>query len=437
MTHGRRTRCRQSLRWPTTGARISAGRRRDGKSATHHAEPAGAQEPADLRVLCRAARPVPRAASTPTTCKAVVVTGAGGNFCSGGDVHEIIGPLTKMTMPELLDVHAHDRRPGEGDARTARSRSSPRSTASAPAPARCSRWPPTCASARRARKTAFLFIRVGLAGCDMGACALLPRIDRPGPRGRAALHRPRDERRRRPRAGASSTASSSRDALRDEAHGAGARARRRADVRARMTKKHAAPGMGDGPRRRRSRPKRRRRRSACRPRTSAAPTRRSRRSRSRCSKATDWRSCVDRAHLDWPFFDAAHRDARARARRVGAAAARARTPRRDDVDAALPRAGARARRRAAGCATACRRRHGGALPAIDSRALCLVARDARAITTASPTSRSRCRASAAARSRSPARAAQKRALAAARRARRRDRRLRAVRARRRLRRRAR
>src|SRR5690242_2343072 len=35
--------------------------------------------------------------------KAVVVTGAGGNFCSGGDVHEIIGPLTKMTMPELLD----------------------------------------------------------------------------------------------------------------------------------------------------------------------------------------------------------------------------------------------------------------------------------------------------------------------------------------------
>jgi enoyl-CoA hydratase/carnithine racemase len=37
-----------------------------------------------------------------TDIKAVVVTGAGGNFCSGGDVHEIIGPLTKMTMPELL-----------------------------------------------------------------------------------------------------------------------------------------------------------------------------------------------------------------------------------------------------------------------------------------------------------------------------------------------
>ncbi|WP_313389308.1 enoyl-CoA hydratase-related protein, partial [Achromobacter aegrifaciens] len=38
-----------------------------------------------------------------TDIKVVVVTGAGGNFCSGGDVHEIIGPLTKMSMPELLD----------------------------------------------------------------------------------------------------------------------------------------------------------------------------------------------------------------------------------------------------------------------------------------------------------------------------------------------
>jgi enoyl-CoA hydratase/carnithine racemase len=38
-----------------------------------------------------------------TDVKVVVVTGAGGNFCSGGDVHEIIGPLTKMTMPELLE----------------------------------------------------------------------------------------------------------------------------------------------------------------------------------------------------------------------------------------------------------------------------------------------------------------------------------------------
>ena len=46
--------------------------------------------------------------------------------------------------------------------------------ASAPAPS--SPWRPTCASPRRRRKTAFLFTRVGLAGCDMGACAILPRI---------------------------------------------------------------------------------------------------------------------------------------------------------------------------------------------------------------------------------------------------------------------
>ena len=108
--------------------------------------------------------------------KAIVITGAGGNFCSGGDVHEIIGPLTRMTLPRAAGIHAHDRRPGEGDAplpaagdrrgrgrvRRARARSSP--------------WRATCATRRRARRCAFLFVRVGLAGCDMGACAILPRI---------------------------------------------------------------------------------------------------------------------------------------------------------------------------------------------------------------------------------------------------------------------
>jgi enoyl-CoA hydratase/carnithine racemase len=52
-----------------------------------------------------------------TDIKAVVVTGAGGNFCSGGDVHEIIGPLTRMDMARPARLHAHDRRPGEGHAR--------------------------------------------------------------------------------------------------------------------------------------------------------------------------------------------------------------------------------------------------------------------------------------------------------------------------------
>ena len=47
----------------------------------------------------------------------MVITGAGGNFCSGGDVHEIIGPLTKMDDAGPARVHPHDRRPGPGDAR--------------------------------------------------------------------------------------------------------------------------------------------------------------------------------------------------------------------------------------------------------------------------------------------------------------------------------
>ncbi len=49
--------------------------------------------------------------------KVVVLAGAGDNFCSGGDVHEIIGPLVTAEGARAADVHAHDRRPGEGDAR--------------------------------------------------------------------------------------------------------------------------------------------------------------------------------------------------------------------------------------------------------------------------------------------------------------------------------
>jgi enoyl-CoA hydratase/carnithine racemase len=65
--------------------------------------------------------------------RVVVVDGAGGNFCSGGDVHEIIGPLTKLEKAARL--HAHDRRPDPRDARLP-SRSSRRWTASARARAR-------------------------------------------------------------------------------------------------------------------------------------------------------------------------------------------------------------------------------------------------------------------------------------------------------------
>ncbi|MGO4390321.1 enoyl-CoA hydratase family protein [Variovorax sp. M-6] len=116
-----------------------------------------------------------RALSFATDVKAIVVTGAGGNFCSGGDVHEIIGPLTQMKMPELLEFTRMT-----GDLVKA-IRHCPQPIVGA--------IDGVCAGAGAmialacdlrygspATRTAFLFTRVGLAGADMGACALLPRM---------------------------------------------------------------------------------------------------------------------------------------------------------------------------------------------------------------------------------------------------------------------
>ncbi|AVA36273.1 enoyl-CoA hydratase family protein [Cupriavidus metallidurans] len=110
-----------------------------------------------------------------TDIKTVVVTGAGGNFCSGGDVHEIIGPLTRMTMPELLDFTRMT-----GDLIKAM-RACPQPIISA-IDGICAGAGAMIALASDMRlgtalaKTAFLFVRVGLAGADMGACSLLPRV---------------------------------------------------------------------------------------------------------------------------------------------------------------------------------------------------------------------------------------------------------------------
>jgi enoyl-CoA hydratase/carnithine racemase len=110
-----------------------------------------------------------------TDVKAVVLTGAGGNFCSGGDVHEIIGPLTTMTMPELL---AFTRMTG---ALVAAMRACPQPIVAA-IDGVCAGAGAMMALASDLRlgtprtSTAFLFTRVGLAGADMGACALLPRV---------------------------------------------------------------------------------------------------------------------------------------------------------------------------------------------------------------------------------------------------------------------
>jgi enoyl-CoA hydratase/carnithine racemase len=107
--------------------------------------------------------------------KAVVLTGSGGNFCSGGDVHEIIGPLVGMDMPELLEFTRMT-----GDLVLAMRRCPQPIVAAIDG---------VCAGAGAilamssdlrlgtpAAKTAFLFTRVGLAGCDMGACSILPRL---------------------------------------------------------------------------------------------------------------------------------------------------------------------------------------------------------------------------------------------------------------------
>jgi len=116
-----------------------------------------------------------RAMSEASDIKAVILTGAGGNFCSGGDVHEIIGPLTKLDMPGLL---AFTRLTGD---LVKAMRSCPQLVIAA-IDGVCAGAGAILAMASDLRlgtprsKIAFLFTRVGLAGCDMGACAVLPRI---------------------------------------------------------------------------------------------------------------------------------------------------------------------------------------------------------------------------------------------------------------------
>jgi enoyl-CoA hydratase/carnithine racemase len=116
-----------------------------------------------------------RAMSDASDVHAIVLTGAGENFCSGGDVHEIIGALTKLDMPGLL---AFTRLTGD---LVKSMRACPQPIISA-IDGVCAGAGAILALASDIRlgtgrsKIAFLFTRVGLAGCDMGACALLPRV---------------------------------------------------------------------------------------------------------------------------------------------------------------------------------------------------------------------------------------------------------------------
>jgi enoyl-CoA hydratase/carnithine racemase len=110
-----------------------------------------------------------------TDVKAVVIHGAGGNFCSGGDVHDIIAPLIDLPMPELLLFTRMT-----GDLVKAM-RHCPQPIVAA-VDGVCAGAGAILAMASDLRlgtarsKLAFLFSRVGLAGCDMGACSILPRI---------------------------------------------------------------------------------------------------------------------------------------------------------------------------------------------------------------------------------------------------------------------
>src|SRR5438034_9655690 len=116
-----------------------------------------------------------RALAHESSVRAVLISGEGGNFCSGGDVHEIIGPLTRMPVPQLLEFARMT-----GDLIKAM-RHCPQPVISsvegvcAGAGALIALFSDLRYAAPSAR-VAFLFVRVGLAGCDMGACAMLPRV---------------------------------------------------------------------------------------------------------------------------------------------------------------------------------------------------------------------------------------------------------------------
>jgi len=111
--------------------------------------------------------------------KAVVITGAGGNFCSGGDVHDIIGPLVELKRKDdMAGLLAFTRMTGD---MVKAMRACPQPIIAA-IDGVCTGAGAMIACASDLRfgtarsKLAFLFVRVGLAGADMGACTLLPRL---------------------------------------------------------------------------------------------------------------------------------------------------------------------------------------------------------------------------------------------------------------------
>ena len=192
---------------------------------------------AELRDLFRALKNAPDVSS-------VVIQGAGENFCSGGDVHEIIGPLTKLDMPGLLTFTTMT-----GDVVKAM-RACPQPIVAA-IDGICAGAGAIIAMASDLRvgttrsKVAFLFTRVGLAGCDMGACSILPRIIGQG-RASDLLYTGRAMSAEEAYAWGFYNRLCAPEALARRSHGARRRTRQRAVVRPRRHQADAAPGMGDG-----------------------------------------------------------------------------------------------------------------------------------------------------------------------------------------------
>ena len=305
--------------------------------------------------------------------RAVVLTGAGGNFCSGGDVFEIIEPLTTMTMPDLL---AFTRMTGD---LVKAMRSCPQPIIAA-VDGVCAGAGAILAMASDLRlatpeaKTAFLFTRVGLAGADMGACGILPRIIGQGRAAELLFTGRAMTRRGGPRLGLLQRAASRAPTLEAKPQ---ALARSLADgpwfahgmTKTMLNQEWAmgldemievgGAGAGDLHGDRRFPPRLRGLR---------------RQAQARLSRATEMRAPVrdgpDRDCLDWPFFDAA--PSRACAERLDAFVALGaldddRPPRRRRA----PAASSCARSARPGCSTPPSPAPTAAPPTIDSRLVCL------------------------------------------------------------------
>ena len=217
---------------------------------------------------------------------AVVFTSNGGNFCSGGDVHDIIGPLVSMDMKGLLKFTRMT-----GDLVKAMINCGKPIVAAVDGI--CVGAGAIVAMASDIRfgtpeaKTAFLFTRVGLAGCDMGACAILPRIIGQG-RAAELLY-----------SGRSMSAEEGynwgffnrlvdAESLEAESNRIRKTAGGWADICPRHNQNPAQPGMVHVLWSRQLKQKRKRKQSACKPGISSAPTRRSLPKKNRYLRAIRW-----------------------------------------------------------------------------------------------------------------------------------------------------